>query len=197
MTQAITSGLLDNVARLLPPRTLLSDKSVAPRAAYFSCWSAISQPLFIDQKSVLFDRDFRNLSQWMCYDTVVRKATKDGSSISTMTNVTPIDPSWLGEIAQESKLLFLGDVTTNPPPKYNADVDQVVCSVVTKYGDRGWPLPPIEIEMKEATRLEKKSGTYATDDMYRWFARYLLEDKVIRELSGLGGFFNVSEAKKL
>ena len=150
MIQAITSGLLDNVARRLPPGTLLGDKTVAPRAAYFSCRSTISQPLFIDQKFVLFKRDFRHLPEWVCYDSVVRKATKDGSTISTMRNVTPIDSSWLGKIAQGSQLLFLGDLQNTPIPVYDSQNDRILCSVTTKYGDRGWLLSSNQVDMKVA-----------------------------------------------
>uniref|UniRef100_A0A6U0U7B8 RNA helicase n=1 Tax=Eucampia antarctica TaxID=49252 RepID=A0A6U0U7B8_9STRA len=190
LKQAIASGLLDNVARRLPPGTLLSDKSVAPRAAYFSCRSTISQPLFIDQKSVLFQRDFRYLPEWVCYDSVVRKPTKDGSTISTMRNVTPIDVSWLGKISQGSQLLFLGDIANTPIPMYDSHGDRILCSVTTKYGDRGWLLPPNQVDMKKALAKSNTSGTFLLDDQYRWFARFLLEGKIIKELSNLPKFLN-------
>ncbi len=186
--QAIVSGLLDNVARRSPQARLGADGSAIPRSAFFSCKPSIVEPLFIDKNSVLYSRDPRQLPEWICYDSIVRKETKDGSTISTMRNITPIDPQWLGSLSLGCKLLSLGETLDIPVPKYDADSDSIMCSVVTKFGSHGWVLPPIQVQMDEVK--EKGSKQFMPDDQYRWFARYLLDGKVFSELKALKGMLN-------
>ena len=188
LRQAITSGLLDNVARRSPQARLGVDGSAVPRSAYFSCKSNLSEPLFIDKKSVIFSRDPRQLPEWVCYDSVIRKATRDGNTISTMRNVTPIDPQWLGSLSLGCKLLTTGDPLDVPVPKYDPDRDSIMCSVITKFGDEGWILPPIQVKMNDI--LNSGSKNIMSDDPYRWFARCLLEGKVFKELKDLKGMLN-------
>ncbi len=191
LRQAIASGLLDNVARRATQGRLLSNGTNIPRTAYLSCRSKLNEPLFIDKKSVIFSRDPRQLPEWICYDSIIRKTTKDGETISTMTNVTPIDPQWLGALADGSHLLSLGEPIDFPTPKYCKDRDEVMCSVVTKYGDQGWLLPPIQIPMNEALRENsKQSSSIIGDDPYRWFMRSLFEGKVFEELKDLKSMLN-------
>ncbi len=189
LRQAIVSGLLDNVARRSPQARLGSDGETIPRSAYFSCKSSFAEPMFIDRKSVLYSRDHRQLPEWVCYDSLVRKTTKDGSTISTMRNVTPIDPTWLGSLAVGCKLLSLGEALDVPVPRYDGHRDSIMCSVTTKYGDHGWILPPIQIRMDDALQ-QAGSKHIVVDDAYRWFARYLLEGKVFEELKGLKDLLN-------
>ena len=54
--------------------------------------------------------------------------------------------------------------------------------------NQGWILPPIQVKMDDA--LRKGSKNIMSDDPYRWFARYLLEGKVFKELKSLKGFLN-------
>jgi ATP-dependent RNA helicase DHX37/DHR1 len=191
LRQAIASGLLDNVARRSTQGRLGKDGMNIPRTAFFSCRSTINEPLFIDKKSVLFSRDPRQLPEWICYDSIIRKTTKDGETISTMTNVTPIDPSWLGELANGSQLLSLGEPIDFPTPKYDPEKDAIMCSVVTKYGDQGWLLPPVQRVMSKVLKKKsKQSSSIISDDPYRWFARNLLEGKVLEELKGLKSLLN-------
>ena len=172
--QAIVSGLLDNVARRSLQGTRTGpDASFIPRSAYFSCRSSLNEPLFIDKNSVLYSKDPRKLPEWICYDTLTRKTIKDGSTISTMKNVTAIDFNWLGAIASGSKLLALHEPLTVPTPKYDSNLDTVVCSVVTKYGDHGWLLPPLQVPIHEALtpsnkiNSNKRSSDIMNDDPYR------------------------------
>jgi ATP-dependent RNA helicase DHX37/DHR1 len=188
LKQAISSGLLDNVARRSPQSRLQTGGAQVSRSAYFSCRSAIQEPLYIDRKSVLYSRDPRQLPEWICYDTLIRKQTKDGSTISTMTNVTPIDPQWLGSLAMGCKILVIGDPLDVPVPSYDPYRDKIMCSVTTKYGDQGWILPPIQMNMDEISG--KGSKHVMADDAYRWFARYLLEGKVFDKLKNLRVMLN-------
>lgn len=146
----------------------------------------------MDRNSVLFERDSRRLPGWVCFDTIVRKETKNGETVARMKNVTPIDPSWLGSLAKGSRLLSLGEPLPSPLPSYDTDQDAILCSVTTKFGGRGWEVPPVQVEMFEALQSSeaKRSGHFLVDDSFRWFARFLLEGKVLCELKGLSDMLN-------
>jgi ATP-dependent RNA helicase DHX37/DHR1 len=191
LCQAISSGLLDNVAMLAPPGSMSGDHPYGFRSAYMSCLTSIKEPLYMDPKSALFSRDWRQLPQWVCYDKVIRKSTKDGTPVVMMKNITPIDPSWLGTLARGSYLLRLGDPLSSPLPSYDANKDAVLCSVLTKFGNRGWEIPPMQVEMYPALqKIGKQSTHFLLDDSFRWFARFLLEGKVLPELKNLAQFLN-------
>jgi len=146
----------------------------------------------MDRNSVLFSRDSRRLPQWICYDSIVRKETKTGDTIAKMKNITPIDPSWLGVLAKGSRMVTLGEPLPSPLPSYDVDQDAILCSVTTKFGSRGWEIPPVQVEMFDALQRAdaKKSGHFLVDDSFRWFARFLLEGKVLSDLSGLSDMLN-------
>lgn len=190
--QAIASGLLDNVAMLAPPGSITSDHPFSLRSAYLGCSTTITEPLFMDRNSVSFSRDSRRLPQWVCFDSIVRKEIRTGDTVATMKNITPIDPSWLGSLAKGSRMLSLGEPLPSPLPSYDVDLDAILCSVSTKFGSRGWEIPPVQVEMFEALHSSdtKKSGHFLVDDSFRWFARFLLEGKVLPELSGLTEMLN-------
>jgi ATP-dependent RNA helicase DHX37/DHR1 len=122
----------------------------------------------------------------------VRKTTKSGDTITNMKNITPVDPSWLGALAEGSHMLFLGEPLPTPLPSYDTDKDAILCSVSTKFGSRGWDIPPVQVEMFGALQCPdaKKSVHFLVDDSFRWFARFLLEGKVLPELVGLKGMLN-------
>ncbi len=192
LVQAIASGLLDNVAFLAPPGSITGDHPFGVRSAYLPCSTLSMEPLYIDQNSTIFSRDFRQLPQWVCYDFVLRKTIKDGSSVKVMKNITPLDPSWLGELARGTKLLVLGSPLVSPPPSYDAKQDAILCAVSTKFGSHGWEIPPVKAVMFDCLRSPqaKQNADFLLDDSFRWFARFLLEGKVIPELKSLGDFLN-------
>lgn len=146
----------------------------------------------MDRNSVSYSRDSRRLPQWICFDSIVRKETKTGDTVANMKNITPIDPSWLGPLAIESRMISLGEPLSSPLPSYNVEKDAILCSVSTKFGSRGWEIPPVQVEMYGALQNPdvKKSCHFLMDDSFRWFARFLLEGKVLPELSGLTDLLN-------
>jgi ATP-dependent RNA helicase DHX37/DHR1 len=192
LVQSILSGFLDNVAILAPPGSISGDHPFSLRLAYLSCSSAIKQPLFLDRTSTVFTRDFRQLPQMICFDSLISKTAKDGTPVAVMKNITPVDSAWLGELATGSNLLSLGGPLPSPPPSYNAEKDAVVCAVSTKFGSRGWEIPPVKRVMYEALHSSegKQSSDFLLDDSFRWFGRFLLEGKVIPELRNLSELFN-------
>lgn len=123
---------------------------------------------------------------------MVRKTTKSGETIINMKNITPVDPMWLGSLAKGSHMLSLGEPLPAPLPLYDAEKDAIFCSVSTRFGSHGWEIPPVQVEMFDALHSPnaKKRGHFLVDDSFRWFARFLLEGKVLPELSGLAGMLN-------
>ncbi|KAL7580449.1 hypothetical protein ACA910_004466 [Epithemia clementina (nom. ined.)] len=197
LCQAIASGLLDHVAMLAPLGSIpQGNYSFSLRSAYLSCTSNLAtEPLWIDRNSVVYSRDPRHLPKWICYDSVERKITNDGTPIATVKRITPIEPSWLGSLAQGSRLLKLGDPLPTPVPKYDEDQDRMVCSVQTKFGHYGWEISPVQVEMYPVVQKSTSSSTsgqqhFLSDDSFRWFARYLLEGKVLPEFQEWQGMWN-------
>jgi ATP-dependent RNA helicase DHX37/DHR1 len=194
LVQSIVSGVLDNVALLAPPGSISGDHPFSLRTAYLSCSSSIKQPLFLDRNSTVFSRDFRQLPQMVCFDSLIRKTAKDGTPVAMMKNITPVDSSWLGELSKGSKLLSLGAPLSSPPPSYDEEKDAVVCAVSTKYGSRGWAISPVKRVMYEALHSShaKESAEFILDDSFRWFGRFLLEGKVIPEFDTMKDLLNDS-----
>jgi ATP-dependent RNA helicase DHX37/DHR1 len=196
LIQSIASGLLDHVAILATPGSISGDYPLDLRSAYISCSGSIKDPLFMDRSSLVYNRDYRQLPRWVCYDSILRKVAKDGTPIAVMKRITPIDPTWLGEISKETRLLSFGPPLSLPPPSYNAEQDAVLCSVTTKFGSHGWEITPVRRIMYDvvSNRATKQTSDFLPDDSYHWFARFLLEGKVIPELAGLDQYLTESPA---
>jgi ATP-dependent RNA helicase DHX37/DHR1 len=194
LCQSIASGFLDNVAMLAPLGSIPGQHPFSLRSAYLSCSSKIVEPLFIDTNSVVYSRDARRLPKWICYETLIRKTLKDGvTSIAIMKKITPIDPSWLGRIAEKSRLLKIGEPIVTPLPMYDSVNDVVICSVRTKFGCHGWEIPPIQRDMFRSLEQHSSSNNslvFMPDDSFRWFARFLLEGKVFPELQNAVDMLN-------
>lgn len=194
LCQAIASGLLDNVAMLAPPGSIPGDHPFSLRSAYISCTRSPREPLFMDRNSVLFSRDSRQLPQWVCFDSLLLKTHKDGTKFAVMKSITPIDPAWLGQIATGSQLLRLGEPKPTPPPVYSVEQDAIMCHISTRFGRHGWEIPPVQAKMFPALQQlpGKQSAHFQVDDSFRWFARFLLEGKVLSELTDLPSLLNDS-----
>jgi ATP-dependent RNA helicase DHX37/DHR1 len=196
LCQAIASGLLDNVAMLAPLGSIPGEHPFSLRSAYLSCSTNLKDPLFMDRNSVIYCRDFRSLPKWVCYESLMRKTLRDGTTVAVMKNITPVDPSWLGLLADRSNLLSVGEPLSLPLPVYDSEKDAVMCSAMTKFGNQGWEIPPIKVEMFDALQspTAKQNVHFFPDDSFRWFGRFLLEGKVLPELKGLEDMLNDSPA---
>jgi len=196
LIQSIASGLLDRIALLATPGSLSGESPIDLRSAYIGCCSSAKDPLFLDRASSVYTRDYRQLPRWICYDSILRKTAKDGTPIAVMKNITPIESSWIGEISKDTRLLTLGPPLASPPPTYDTDQDAVLCSVTTKFGTHGWEINPVRMGMYEVLQSPeaKSSSGFVPDDSFRWFARFLLEGKVMIELTGLEELLNDSPA---
>jgi ATP-dependent RNA helicase DHX37/DHR1 len=196
LIQAVASGLLDNIAMLAPLGSIPGEHPFSLRSAYLSCSLNTKEPLFMDRNSVVYSRDSRQLPQWVCFDTLIRKTMNDGTSVAIMKSITPIDTSWLGELAKGCRLLSIGDPLATPVPSYDKGKDAIMCSVTTLFGSNGWEIPPVKAELFVALQSPggKQSSHFMADDSFRWFARFLFEGKVLPELGSLLEMLNDSPA---
>ena len=187
LIQAVVSGLLDHVAVLAPPGSMSGKNNSSLRSAYILCTAAVNEPLFLDRTSTVYTRDYRQLPRWVCYDSIIRKTTKDGTPIAVMKNLTPIEASWLGDVAKGTQLLSYGEPLASPAPVYDSVHDAVLCSVATKFGSHGFEIPPAKLVMYDVLHIRagKQVAGFQADDSFRWFARFLLEGKVFPELEAL------------
>ena len=187
LRQAIASGLLDNIARRAQPGSLSAEFSGIPRSAYICGNPSLKEPLFIDNNSIMHS----NLPEWVCFDSIVRKTKKDGRTIATMQKVTPVDAEWIAGVCHGSNLMQLGAALASPAPRYVKEKDSIQCAVETKFGGHGWEIPPCYVDMFDLLQNQRinnqrmQSSAVIKDDSFRWFARFLLEGKVLPELSSL------------
>ena len=192
LRQAIAAGLLDNVARRAPPGVLSSEFTGIPRSAYMCGNISLREPLYIDNNSAVHSK----LPEWVCFDSVVRKKRKDGTTVVTMQRVTPIDPESLASLCHGSNLVSLGSALASPVPRYSKDKDCIQCAVETKFGSHSWKISPLYVDMYEVLQKEgqnshnKQNPAFIKDDSFRWFARFLLEGKILPELSDLATLLN-------
>jgi hypothetical protein len=76
--------------------------------------SKLKEPLYIDNNSNMHS----SRPEWVCYDSILRKKKKDGTTVAIMQRVTPLDPEWLAELCHGSNLLKLGSALSTPIPRY-------------------------------------------------------------------------------
>jgi ATP-dependent RNA helicase DHX37/DHR1 len=146
----------------------------------------------MDRNSVVFSRDARQLPKWVCFESLLRKNLNDGTPIAVMKNITPLDPAWLGRLADGSQLLTLGEPLLSPQPSFDRNRDAVLCSVKTTFGSLGWEIPSARKVMYEALHdsKAKQTSTFMLDDSFRWFGRFLFEGEVLPELKGMSAMLN-------
>ena len=71
---------------------------------------------------------------------------------------------------------------------YDSHKDTIVFYVIPKFGARAWELSPFALPAAEVGRTKAKSAQqhkWDEDEVYRWFARLLLEGKICPPLHQL------------
>jgi len=145
---------------------------ISLRAAHQRCSNTSSaknvEHLFIDGNSVLFARNWRQLPEFVCFDTIVQKTkTVRGETAlpSFIARVSVVDPTSLAQLVTEDEyggsLLNTWETHTNArrdnttqqyqQPRYNRQRDSIVCCVSVSYGNpANWKLPLVTMEMQDA-----------------------------------------------
>jgi len=134
-----------------------------------------------------------------------QEITRSAKGLNYMTCLTALDPDWLPPLALHTPLLSFHPPLSSPPPSFDAPRDAVVFYCVPKYGSRNWELRPYPLTGKDLLRSSSSSPSSSSlapsslakkkeeegkaeamrENECRWFARLLLEGKVLPEWSCL------------
>ncbi|KAG9487606.1 probable ATP-dependent RNA helicase DHX37 isoform X2 [Eleutherodactylus coqui] len=159
LRQIVMSGFGDHIARRIQPEELLDEKW---RNGYKT--PLLEDPVFIHPNSSLF----RQLPDFVVFQEIL-ETTK-----MYMKGVSSIEPEWIPALLPQ--YCHYGDPLEDPPPFYCKASGRVRCHRQSTFYRVGWQLPAVEVEFPEG--LER----------YRYFAKFLLEGKVIKKL---GSYTNI------
>ena len=171
LRQLVAAGLLDRVARRIPVSELNAmgwsiDFSRGGRVPYMSADLKDPTPLFVHSNSATCRDPGDDMPDMVVFEEIVESR----HSKACMKGVTAIEPSWLPRLSAGTPLCSIDPPLETPPPKFNAEKDDVVCWRVPRFGGRRWALPAIESSFPEG------------ETRTRWFARLLLEGHVLPPL---------------
>ncbi|XP_072271861.1 probable ATP-dependent RNA helicase DHX37 [Pyxicephalus adspersus] len=154
LRQIVMSGLGDHIARRIRPEELLDEKW---RNAYKT--PLLEDPVFIHPNSSLF----KQLPDFVVYQEIF-ETTK-----MYMKGVSSIECEWIPVLLPQ--YCHFADPLEDPPPFYCAETGRVKCHRTSTFYRVGWQLPAVIVDYPEG--LER----------YRYFAKFLLEGKVVEKLS--------------
>ncbi|XP_074777587.1 putative ATP-dependent RNA helicase DHX37 isoform X2 [Athene noctua] len=154
LRQIVLAGLGDHVARRVQAEELLDDKW---KNAYKT--ALLDDPVFIHPSSVLF----KQLPEFVVYQEIV-ETTK-----MYMKGVSAVEPEWIPALLPP--YCHFGKPLENPPPSYCPETGRIRCHRPSVFYRVSWQLPAVEVDYPEGI------------DRYKYFARFLLEGKVIENLS--------------
>uniref|UniRef100_A0A8V5GN98 Activating signal cointegrator 1 complex subunit 3 n=1 Tax=Melopsittacus undulatus TaxID=13146 RepID=A0A8V5GN98_MELUD len=153
LRQIVLAGLGDHVARRVQAEELLDDKW---KNAYKT--ALLEDPVFIHPSSVLF----KQLPEFVVYQEIV-ETTK-----LYMKGVSAVEPEWIPALLPP--YCHFGKPLENPPPSYCPETGRVRCHRPSVFHRVSWELPAVEVDYPEGI------------DRYKYFARFLLEGKVVKKL---------------
>ncbi|NXT24503.1 DHX37 helicase, partial [Syrrhaptes paradoxus] len=153
LRQIVLAGLGDHVARRVQAEELLDEKW---KNAYKT--ALLDDPVFIHPSSVLF----KELPEFVVYQEIV-ETTK-----LYMKGVSAVEPEWIPVLLPP--YCHFGKPVEDPPPSYCPETGRIRCHRPSVFYRVGWQLPAVEVDYPEGI------------DRYKYFARFLLEGKVIEKL---------------
>ncbi|NXO03249.1 DHX37 helicase, partial [Rhinopomastus cyanomelas] len=154
LRQIVLAGLGDHIARRVQAEELLDDKW---KNAYKT--ALLEDPVFIHPSSVLF----KELPEFVVYQEIV-ETTK-----LYMKGVSAVEPEWIPALLPP--YCHFEKPLENPPPSYCPETGRIRCHRPSVFYRVGWQLPAVEVDYPEGI------------DRYKYFARFLLEGKVVEKLS--------------
>ncbi|KAG8224605.1 hypothetical protein J437_LFUL009178 [Ladona fulva] len=157
LRQIILAGMVDHVAHRVSPDEIKEDADKEKWRNAYRC-AEMEEPVFLHSSSVLR----KDLPEWIVYQEVF-ETTK-----LYIRGITAIEPEWLPKFAPA--LCNLSEPLEDPPPRYDADSERLMCHVSGTFGRAAWSLPVTEIDYPTGVKR------------YRWFAVFLLEGDVFPAL---------------
>ncbi len=91
-----------------------------------------------------------------------------------LVGVTAIEPEWLPVILPQ--LCTFSKPLEKPAPTYEEETGTVHCHMTSTFGRNAWMLPAVDLEYPKSV------------ERFKWFARFLLEGKVIPALKSYTSF---------
>lgn len=160
----------------------------SPHVPFYQC-TELEEPVFIHPLSVLYKQKPEYIVyQYIQETSKVYMKGKDQihvlrmfimkhfvlllTQMFFMTGISAIEPEWLPVFAPYH--CTFSKPLESPEPSYSSSKGQVVCHMTCTFSRCSWPVPPVELEYPEGL------------DRYRWFARFLLEGKVVPKLKQFG-----------
>jgi hypothetical protein len=197
LRQVLLSGYCDSIARKAPIGMVKEGSRRQRLTAYFSCNPAIKEPLYIHPQSNLYHSDpTAALPEFLVYGSLLRNQK---GNLLYMTNVSVVSSTWIAMIAGDCPLLSWGKPLLSPSPIYDLVEEKILCHVVPKFGTQAWSLPAVKRAMDECVPPHSMKlltvsssssigliplGHRMEDEVYRWFARFLLEGLIGLRVSG-------------
>ncbi|XP_032647089.1 putative ATP-dependent RNA helicase DHX37 isoform X2 [Chelonoidis abingdonii] len=153
LRQIVLAGLGDHVARRIQAEELLDEKW---KYAYKT--PLLDDPVFIHPNSVLF----KQLPEFVVYQEIVE------TTQMYMKGVSAIESEWIPVLLPP--YCHFGKPLENPPPFYCPETGRIRCQRPSVFYRVGWQLPAVEVDYPEGI------------DRYKYFAKFLLEGKIIKQL---------------
>nr|XP_033811331.1 probable ATP-dependent RNA helicase DHX37 [Geotrypetes seraphini]XP_033811332.1 probable ATP-dependent RNA helicase DHX37 [Geotrypetes seraphini] len=153
LRQIVMAGLGDHIAKRIQPEELLDEKW---RNAYKT--PLLDDPVFIHPNSVLF----RQLPDFVVYQEIIE------TSKMYMKGVSAVEPKWIPVLLPQ--YCHFDRPLETPPPSFCPESGRVRCHRESTFYRIGWQLPAVEVDYPEGL------------DCYKYFAKFLLEGKVIKAL---------------
>ncbi|XP_020644538.3 putative ATP-dependent RNA helicase DHX37 isoform X1 [Pogona vitticeps] len=154
LRQIVLAGLGDHVARRIRAEELLDEKW---KNGYKT--PLLDDPVFIHPSSVLF----KQLPEFVVYQEIV-ETTK-----MYMKGVSEVEAEWIPLLLPP--YCHFGKPLETPPPSYCPETGRVRCHRPSVFYRVGWELPTVETDYPEGA------------ERYKYFAKFLLEGKVIKKLA--------------
>ncbi|XP_037734669.1 probable ATP-dependent RNA helicase DHX37 isoform X1 [Chelonia mydas] len=153
LRQIVLAGLGDHIARRIQAEELLDEKW---KNAYKT--PLLDDPVFIHPNSVLF----KQLPEFVVYQEIVE------TTQMYMKGVSAIESEWIPVLLPP--YCHFGKPLENPPPFYCPDTGRIRCHRPSVFYRVGWQLPAVEVDYPEGI------------DRYKYFAKFLLEGKIVKQL---------------
>jgi len=194
--QIILSGFPDQVAYINDsyPKNIKN-----PQPSYTTIYTSNQQFVGIHRNSSIYAK--HPTPRWVVYQEMVGKEqhlsadqselihTRNSDTLTGdkfwMKGITIIKDEWLGKLMTRG-LCRWGRILEKPEPRYDAEKDAIKCFVSPNYGPHNWPLSTIEVDFPSVSEAQTVNISGIASKT-QWFARFLLEGKIINQQTLNGG----------
>ena len=140
LQQVIVAGLIDQVARKIPPEVLREHPEL--RGAYRSC--TLDEPLWLHPSSAFFKQQ----PDLICYQEIVV------GKRATMRGITRVPADSLHQLG--ASLCHFSAPLQERPRWYDTKQEQLMCFVLPTYGKHGWQLQPAAVPLPDSDKSRYK-----------------------------------------